>query len=158
MNNVNKTEIIGYIAKDVNLRKTNNDGKPVANMTVVTKEYIGKGKEHHTEWHNIVLWGQPAEYAGKWAGKGDLVRIEGANRQKDWEDKEGNKRRSMEISATSFMILKKKAEFTDEDRKAEEGYAGDDDDNQTAPPPARTTGTATTTRNPYDTSDEDAPF
>lgn len=156
MNNVNRVEVIGYIAKEINLRRTKNDDKSVANITVVTKEYIGKGKENHTEWHNIVLWGQPAEYAGKYAGKGDLVRVEGANRAKDWEDKDGNKKRSFEISATSFMILKKKSEFTDSDRRTEEAYSGDTDEEE-ASSAKRNTNTRTATKGSYG-NDEDAPF
>ena len=95
---------IGNLAADPELRYTN-EGKAVANFRLATKEYGG-----NTEWHNIVLWGQAAEFAGKYAKKGSLAMAVGRSKTRSWEDKDGNKRYTTEVHCNEFKLLGKREE------------------------------------------------
>ncbi|HEV2314590.1 MAG TPA: single-stranded DNA-binding protein, partial [Candidatus Acidoferrales bacterium] len=53
----------------------------------------------------IVVWGKQAEIAQQYLKKGSLVFIEGRIQQREWQDKEGQKRTSFEIVATNFRML-----------------------------------------------------
>ena len=63
-----------------------------------------------TEWHTVVLWRGLAELAQKYLHKGSLVYIEGRLRTRSWEDKEGNKRYTVEVVGDTFTILTKKSQ------------------------------------------------
>ena len=61
--------------------------------------------KENTEWHRIVAWGRLAELAQQYLRKGSPVYIEGSIQTRQWEDKEGQKRYTTEIKATSMQLL-----------------------------------------------------
>jgi single-strand DNA-binding protein len=107
MSGVNKVILIGNLGKDPDLRNFEG-GNVVANFTMATTEvYRDKNgtKVEQTEWHNIAIWGKLAEIAGKILRKGAKVYIEGRIKNRSWEDREGNKRHTIEIVAENFTLL-----------------------------------------------------
>jgi len=108
MASVNKVILIGNLGRDPELRYTQN-GQAVANFSIATTERFG-GREggdpqERTEWHRIVTWGKTAENCAQYLAKGRAVYIEGSLRTRDWEDREGNKRQTTEISAQRVQFL-----------------------------------------------------
>jgi single-strand DNA-binding protein len=104
---LNKWTGIGYVGGSVELRYTA-DGKPVANFNLATSEsYKGKdgNKVENTTWHRIVVWGKLAEIANQYVHKGSLLYIEGRLDIKEFEDKQGAKRKSHEIVANTMKML-----------------------------------------------------
>jgi single-strand DNA-binding protein len=108
MASVNKVILIGNLGRDPELRYTQS-GQAVANFSVATTERFG-GREggesqERTEWHRIVTWGKTAENCAQYLAKGRTVYIEGSLRTRDWEDRDGNKRQTTEISAQRVQFL-----------------------------------------------------
>jgi single-strand DNA-binding protein len=107
MAGLNKVMLIGNLGRDPEIRYTAN-GRPVANFTLATNEnWVNqKGeREERTEWHNIVAWGKLAEICGEHLSKGKQVYLEGRIQTREWEDREGNKRRTTEIVASQMVML-----------------------------------------------------
>jgi single-strand DNA-binding protein len=107
MAGLNKVMLIGNLGRDPEIRYTAT-GRPVANFTLATNEswLNQKGeREERTEWHNIVVWGKLAEICGEHLSKGKQVYLEGRIQTREWEDKEGNKRRTTEIVASQMVML-----------------------------------------------------
>ncbi len=107
MASVNKAIIVGNLGKDPEVRFTQS-GKAVANFTVATTDtWMDRenGRQEHTDWHNIVVWGRQAESCGQYLSKGRQVYIEGSIRPRSYEDKEGNKRYITEIVAQRVQFL-----------------------------------------------------
>jgi single-strand DNA-binding protein len=107
MAGLNKVMLIGNLGRDPEIRYTAT-GRPVANFTLATNEswLNQKGeREERTEWHNIVVWGKLAEICGEYLSKGKQVYLEGRIQTREWEDKEGNKRRTTEIVASQMVML-----------------------------------------------------
>ncbi|NQZ96589.1 MAG: single-stranded DNA-binding protein, partial [Myxococcales bacterium] len=108
MASVNKVILIGNLGKDPELRYTQS-GQAVANFNIATTERFGgrDGGEmqERTEWHRIVTWGKTAENCAQYLSKGRSVYIEGRLQTRDWEDKEGNKRYTTEITALRVQFL-----------------------------------------------------
>ena len=108
MASVNKVILIGNLGKDPELRYTQS-GQAVANFNIATTERFGgrDGAEvqERTEWHRIVTWGKTAENCAQYLSKGRSVYIEGRLQTRDWEDKEGNKRYTTEITALRVQFL-----------------------------------------------------
>ncbi|NVM20974.1 MAG: single-stranded DNA-binding protein, partial [Desulfobacterales bacterium] len=107
MASLNKVMLIGYVGADPDVRQTSN-GSAVANFSLATTEKWtdkdGK-KQSQTEWHRIVAWGRLAEICGEYLSKGGQVYIEGRIRTNEWEDNEGNKRKTKEIIAQRLQLL-----------------------------------------------------
>ena len=83
----------------------------VAKFTPATTEGYkdDKGQTHsQTEWYNIVLWRGLAELAEKHLKKGSMVHIEGKNRTRSYEDKQGMKRYLTEVVGEELILLNKK--------------------------------------------------
>lgn len=102
---VNKVILLGRAGRDPEVRRMDNN-MTVARFTLATSEFWTKdgNRAEHTEWHNIVMWRGLAEIAEKYVRKGSLLYIEGRLRSRSWDDKDGNKRYTVEI-LTDVMNL-----------------------------------------------------
>lgn len=112
MSSVNKVILVGRLGKDPEVRYTPS-GAAVANFSLATdeswKDKSGE-KQQRTEWHNVVAWNKLAEICGQYLNKGKLVYIEGKLQTREWDDKDGNKRRTTEVVASEMVMLGSKAE------------------------------------------------
>ena len=107
MAGLNKVILIGNLGRDPELRYTAN-GQAVANFTLATTEsWTNKSgeREQRTEWHRIVTWGRLAEICGEHLSKGKQVYVEGRLQTREWEDREGNKRKTTEVTANQVLML-----------------------------------------------------
>ena len=107
MSNLNKVLLVGRLGKDPELRYTT-DGTPVATFTMATSETFKDRsgvKQERTEWHTIVAWRKLAEIAGEFLKKGRLVYVEGKIQSREWEGKDGIKRRVYEIVASDMKMF-----------------------------------------------------
>lgn len=106
MSSLNRVMILGRLGKDPELRYTKNR-EPVTTLAVATtetwKDHAGDKKEA-TEWHTVVIWGKQAEACSQHLAKGRQVFIEGALKTRSWEDKDGTKRYSTEITAKQVLF------------------------------------------------------
>lgn len=104
---MNYIAVMGRITKDIELRRTNN-GTSVASFTVAVDRDFDKGK---TDFIECVAWKDKAEFAAKYFSKGSKCVVTGQLQMRDWEDKNGNKRRNAEIVVGSLYFAdSKKAE------------------------------------------------
>jgi len=104
---LNKVMIIGHLGRDPEMRYTPS-GRPVTTFSVaVSRTWNTVDGERHseTEWFNIVAWGNLAEICKQYLYKGQQVYIEGRLQTRHWEDKEGQKRTSVEVVANEMMML-----------------------------------------------------
>ena len=109
MASVNKAIILGYLGKDPEVRYVDK-GVAVAQLTVATSEPAytlesGTQVPARTDWHNVVLWRQAAEFAEKYVHKGDLVYVEGRIKTRSYEDKKGITRYITEIWGDTFELV-----------------------------------------------------
>ena len=52
-----------------------------------------------------MVWGKQAEIAQQYLHKGSLIFVEGRIQTRQWDDREGQKRTTVEIVATNFRML-----------------------------------------------------
>ncbi len=106
---VNKVFLIGNLGRDPEVRHIDG-GSVVANFSLATNEnYKDKAGEWQkiTEWHDVVAWGNLAEYAEKWLKKGSLIFVEGKLTHRKYQDKEGVERYKTEVKAVSIRMMEK---------------------------------------------------
>ena len=104
---VNRAILVGRLGRDPETRYTSG-GQAVCNFTLATDEtYRDRNGERQkrTEWHRIVVWGKQAEIAQQYLRKGSLIFVEGRIQTRQWDDREGQKRTTVEIVASNFRML-----------------------------------------------------
>jgi single-strand DNA-binding protein len=103
---VNKVILIGNLGRDPEI--VSFDQVKKATFSLATTE-IHKCKDgskvEETEWHNIVCWRGLADIAERFLKKGMQIYVEGRIRSRIREDKDGGRRRLVEIIAENFEIL-----------------------------------------------------
>ena len=104
---VNQVILVGNLGRDPELRFTPN-GQPVCSFSVATSDsWTDKNgqKQERTEWHRIVVWGKQGELCAQYLAKGRMVYVSGRIQSREWDDKEGQKRTTVEIIADRIQFL-----------------------------------------------------
>ena len=96
---LNNIVIMGRLTRDPELRRTQT-GVAVASFTLACeRDFAPQGADKETDFIDIVSWRYTAEFVEKYFSKGQMAVVTGRLQIRNWEDKEGNKRRSAEILA-----------------------------------------------------------
>jgi single-strand DNA-binding protein len=102
----------------------------------------GETQEPHTpqpDWHQVVCWGQTAEFAGTYLATGRLVYVSGRLAYQTYEGRDGQRHRTVEVVAREVVPLDRppQREAPDEDEAADaRSDAPDDAPELTPTPPA----------------------
>jgi single-strand DNA-binding protein len=107
MRGFSKAIITGNITRDPELRTTTS-GSSVCSFTVaVNRNYRGTDGEQKEEvsFIDCSAWGKLAETIAQYGKKGNGVLVSGRLNQRAWEDKNGNKRSSVEIVVEDFNFV-----------------------------------------------------
>ena len=114
---LNCAVIMGRLVADPELRTTAS-GVSVTSFTVaVDRRFANKEEEKQADFIDIVAWRQTADFVCKYFKKGSMIAVQGAIQTRTYEDKDGNKRKSVEIVAdnVSFCGSKSDSAKTDND-------------------------------------------
>ena len=135
MASLNRVLLIGNLGADPELSYTPS-GTAKATIRLATHE-VWTNKEgekgERTEWHRVIAWGRLAEICGEYLTKGRQIFIEGRLQTRSWEDRDGNKRWTTEIVASSMQMLggprgtSSETEFSSTDRISPDLPEPDDD-------------------------------
>ncbi len=150
----NKVIMMGRIVNDIEF-KTTPTGVNVAQFRIaVDRRFQQKGEERKSDFFNIVVWRQQADFVNRYFSKGRMIMIEGELNTRQYTDKNGS-------PSTWYEIVADRVSFTGE--KSQGGSYGDSygAPAPSAPPqynaapaaPAATAGSFSATE-----SDDDYPF
>ena len=118
MPSLNKWEIIGHLGSEPEMRFTPS-GAPVTSFNIATNYGYGERKE--TVWARVTCWNKQAEFANQYGHKGSLARVEGEARMASYENRDGETRYNLELTAREVMFLnKRKQEETTEETREED--------------------------------------
>lgn len=100
MVNINQVILSGNLVADADLRYTAQTHKPVLTFRMATNKFINE--QQQTQYHNIVCWINPEEYAPLL--KGDFVSVIGELRTRKYKDKNGVERYITEVVAINLTL------------------------------------------------------
>jgi len=116
----NKVILMGFLGKDAEVR-TGNNNRNFTTLSIATKssykdkesgEYISR-----TEWHNCIVFGKLAEFAGT-LKKGAHIQVEGELRHTEYDSwKTGTKQQSTQVRVTSILKLDRAEKAAPEDEE-----------------------------------------
>lgn len=135
---MNSISISGNLGKDADQRFLPN-GDAVASFSVADSQ----GKDKPSIWWNCSLFGKRAEALSQYLTKGQQVTVIGNVTQREYTDKEGNKRISMDVRVNDVALQGGKREQQDAPAK---------------PAPTRTAPKPVPASGGFQDMDSDAPF
>ena len=101
---LNRIVIMGRLTRDPELRRTQS-GTPVTSVRLaVDRDFKSQDGTKQADFFDVVAWRQTAEFVSKYFTKGRMAIVEGRLQSRDWQDKDGNKRTSIEIVADNFYF------------------------------------------------------
>lgn len=104
MNNWNFT---GNLGRDAEQRYTPS-GDAIVSFSVGVKS--GYGEKASTTWANCAMFGKRGEAVAQYLTKGMLVGISGEVNNREYQDKEGQKRYSLDVRVNDLTLLSGKSE------------------------------------------------
>ena len=87
---------MGRMTTDPEL-KTTQSGISVMSFSVAVNRNYTKAGERHTDFINCVAWRNNAEFISKYFAKGQMIAIKGNLQQRNYTDKDGNKRTAYDV-------------------------------------------------------------
>lgn len=102
---MNSISISGNIGKDCELRHLPN-GDPVCTFSVADS----MGRDKPTIWWRCNLFGKRAEALQQYLVKGQQVTVIGNITEREWTDKDGQQRKSMDVRVSDVALMGGKRE------------------------------------------------
>ena len=110
---LNKVFVMGRLTRDPELRRTQS-GTAVASFSLaVDRDYKSQSGEKETDFFDVVAWRTTGEFVAKYFTKGRMAVVEGRLQVRQWQDKDGNNRRSTEIIAENIYFGDSKKDGSD---------------------------------------------
>lgn len=101
---LNKVVIMGRLARDPELRRTQSGIAVTSFRIACDRDYKSQNGDKETDWIDIVAWRNTAEFVSKYFAKGRMAIVEGRLQTRDWTDKDGNKRTAVEVVADNVYF------------------------------------------------------
>jgi single-strand DNA-binding protein len=110
--NVNRVVLTGNLTRDPELRSLPS-GTSVCSLRVASNS---QRKDESGQWvdkpnyFDVTVWGAQGENCAQYLSKGRPVAVDGRLDWREWEDKDGNKRQSVQIIADRVQFLGSRAD------------------------------------------------
>ena len=118
---MNKIMVSGRLTKDGETRSTESGKHVYSGSIAVNRKFKNKDGEYETDFFNFVYWNINDKFS-EYLKKGKPVIIEGNLQNRNYEDKDGNKRYVTEIIAERIELIGeiKKEEKTESEKEIEQ--------------------------------------
>jgi len=110
MKSINRVVLAGRLGADPEGRSFPSGAKTVSFDLATDESYKDRNTGQlveATEWHRVVAFGRNAELIEQYTRKGSRLYVEGKNKTRKWQDKDGNQRFITEVIVEDFMFLDK---------------------------------------------------
>lgn len=109
---LNKAVLMGRLTRDPELRHTQSNTAVCSFRLAIDRDRKGSNGERQTDFIDCTAWGKTAEFVSQWFRKGSLAIAVGRIQSRQWQDKDGSNRTSIEINCDEVLFgeTKKQAE------------------------------------------------
>lgn len=102
---MNKVFLIGNITRDPELAETASGVKVCRFSLAVNRNYAGPDGERKTDFFNVTAWRGLGENVAKFVKKGNKLSVVGSIEIRNYEDGQGIKRTSVDVTAQDVEFL-----------------------------------------------------
>lgn len=105
---LNKVILMGRLTRDPELKHTQSN-IPVTSFSVaVDRGYAKAGEEKQTDFIDVVVWRNTAEFVTRYFRKGQMIAVSGRLQSRKWQDNQGNNRTTYEVVADEVFFADSK--------------------------------------------------
>lgn len=101
---LNVVSLLGRLVADPELRRTPNGVSVTAFTLAVDRTFVKPGAERQADFVDIVAWRNTAEFVCKYFQQGSMMAVQGSIQTRTYEDKDGKKRKAVEILADNVFF------------------------------------------------------
>ena len=107
---INSVVLMGRLTYDPELRTTPNGISVVRIQLACDRNVQRSGEERKADFIDVTAWRQTAEFISRYFRKGSMIAVEGSIQTENFTDKDGNKRKSVQVVANNVSFCGSKAE------------------------------------------------
>jgi len=102
---LNKVILMGRLVADPELKQTTSNISVCRFSIAINRPFVPKGGgERQSDFVNIVVWRNTAEFVSRYFSKGKMIIVEGALRNNNYTDSNGIKHYSLEVHADNVSF------------------------------------------------------
>lgn len=106
---MNKVVLLGRLTAKPELRYTAGNTAYTRFSVAVNRNFTSADGKREADFINVVAWRKQAETISKYFDKGNLIAIEGRLQTGSYDDKDGNKRYTVDVALDNFEFVESKA-------------------------------------------------
>lgn len=107
---INNVVLMGRLTAAPELKTTQSGISTIRFGVAVERRYNKQGEEKQTDFIDCVAWRQTAEFISKYFNKGSMIAVVGSIQTRSYEDKNGNKRKAVEVQVENVSFCGSKSE------------------------------------------------
>lgn len=107
---INNVVLMGRLTAVPELKTTQSGISTIKFGVAVERRYNKQGEEKQTDFIDCVAWRQTAEFISKYFNKGSMIAVVGSIQTRSYEDKNGNKRKAVEVQVENVSFCGSKGE------------------------------------------------
>lgn len=105
---MNKFFAVGNLTRDPELTETNS-GVAVCGFSMAVNRRRSSGEDPQSDFFNVTVWRGLAEAVARYSKKGNKVAVSGTIQIRQYEDRDGQKRTSVDVIADEVEFLTPKS-------------------------------------------------
>lgn len=106
---MNKVVLVGRLTAKPELRYTPQNTAYTRFSVAVNRNFTNAEGKRDADFINVVAWRKQAETISKYFDKGNLIALEGRLQTGSYDDKDGNKRYTVDVALDNFEFVESKA-------------------------------------------------
>lgn len=107
---INTVALMGRLTYEPELRSTPSGVSVIRFQIACDRTYQKQGEERKADFIDCVAWRQTAEFVSRYFHKGSMIAIEGSIQTDNYTDKNGEKKKSVEVVANNVSFCGSKNE------------------------------------------------
>lgn len=107
---INMVALMGRLTFEPELRTTPSGVSVIRFQVACDRNYQRSGQDRQADFIDCVAWRQTAEFISRYFHKGSMIAVEGTIQTSNYTDKDGNKRKQIEVLANNVSFCGSKAE------------------------------------------------
>ena len=107
---INSVVLMGRLTYEPELRTTSSGISVLRFQMAVDRNYQSQGQDRQADFIDCIAWRQTAEFISRYFHKGSMIAVEGSIQTGNYNDRDGNKRKSVEVVANQVSFCGSKTE------------------------------------------------
>lgn len=101
---INTVALTGRLTYEPELKSTPSGVSVLRFQIACDRNYQAQGQERQADFIDCIAWRQTAEFISRYFHKGDMIGVEGSIQTSNFTDKDGNKRKSVDVVANNVSF------------------------------------------------------